>query len=90
MEHNLFICECDNVEHQLIFHYDEGWGEVFMSIHLIPESNIFKRIWNALKYICGHRSNYGDFDEFIFNPKDADKLQDITNRLKQCVQQLHK
>ena len=48
-EHNenineLFICQCHNTEHQLIFSYDKNWKEVFVSVHLIPESNIFKRI----------------------------------------------
>lgn len=48
-EHNenineLFICQCHNTEHQLIFSYDKDWEEVFVSVHLIPENNIFKRI----------------------------------------------
>lgn len=85
MEKNeLFICECSNVEHQLIFTYfdDEKNGDVYMSVHLIPESNIWKRIKNAVKYIFGYRSKYGDFDEFIFRSKDSEKLQNIINYLK--------
>lgn len=85
MEKNeLFICECSNVEHQLIFTYfdDETDGDVYMSVHLISESNIWKRIKNAVKYIFGYRSKYGDFDEFIFRSKDLEKLQNITNYLK--------
>lgn len=85
MEKNeLFVCECSNVEHQLIFTYfdDETNGDVYMSVHLIPESNIWKRIKNAIKYIFGYRSKYGDFDEFIFRSKDSEKLQSIINYLK--------
>lgn len=85
MEKNeLFICECSNVEHQLIFTYfdDETDGDVYMSVRLIPESNIWKRIKNAVKYIFGYRSKYGDFDEFIFRSKDSEKLQSIINYLK--------
>ena len=85
MEKNeLFVCECSNVEHQLIFTYfdDETKGDVYMSVHLIPESNIWKRIKNAIKYIFGYRSKYGDFDEFIFRSKDSEKLQSIINYLK--------
>ena len=78
----VFICKCYNTEHQLIFSYFTDEKEVYVSVHLIPEYRIFKRIWNAIKYIFGHRSIYGHFDEFIFKPEDADKLQSIVNFLK--------
>mgnify|MGYP006981128076 CR=1 FL=1 len=80
-DYNLFICKCDNTEHQLIFSYFKDSDEVYVCIHLIPERNIFKRIFNALKYIFGHKSKYGDFDEFIFNKEDSDKLQKVVNYL---------
>lgn len=84
MEKNeLFVCECSNVEHQLIFTYfDDEPGDVYMSVHLVPETSIWKRIKNAIKYIFGYKSKYGDFDEFIFKREDCEKLQKITNYLK--------
>lgn len=80
----LFICACNSVEHQLIMTYftDEKDGHVYCSVHLKPESNVFKRIWKAIKYVFGHRSIYGDFDEFIFKPDDANNLQQVVNYLK--------
>lgn len=78
----LFICDCENVEHQLIFSYFPDDDILYMTVHLVPEYNIFKRIWNAIKYVFGHRSQYGDFDEFIFKKQDANKLQCITDFLK--------
>lgn len=80
----LFICACNSMEHQLIMSYciDEEYKEVYCSVHLKPERNLFKRIGKAIKYIFGHRSIYGDFDEFIFKPEDADRLQEVVNRLK--------
>lgn len=78
----VFICKCYNTEHQLIFSYFTDEKEVYVSVHLIPEYRIFRRIWNAIKYIFGHRSIYGHFDEFIFKSEDADKLQSIVNFLK--------
>lgn len=78
----VFICKCYNTEHQLIFSYFTDEKEVYVSVHLIPEYKIFRRIWKAIKYIFGHRSIYGHFDEFIFKPEDADKLQSIVNFLK--------
>ena len=50
--------------------------------NLKPERNVLKRIIHAVKYIFGHRSAYGDFDEFIFNPKDADRLQSVVDHLR--------
>lgn len=82
MNNELFICECCNTEHQLIFSYDEEDHITFVSIHLIPERNIWKRIWGAIKYIFGHRSIYGHFDEFIFNNEDANKLQKVVDALR--------
>ena len=78
----VFICECLNTEHQIIMSYDNDFDTVWCSIHLIPESNIFKRIWKGIKYIFGYRSRYGHFDEFIFRKQAADKLQDIVKVLK--------
>lgn len=80
----LFICACHNVEHQLIMLYSEDNDdkEVYCSVHLKPEPNVFKRIWGAVKYVFGHRSIYGDFDEFFFKPEDADKLQQVVDYLK--------
>ena len=86
MERNeLFICACNNVEHQLIFSYfdDEPKGDVYCTVHLKPERNVLKRLWNAMRYIFGHRSIYGDFDEFIFKTDDADKLDEVVKYLKQ-------
>lgn len=79
----LFICQCYNVEHQLIFSYFPDDKEVYVTVHLIPEYNIFKRIWMAIKYIFGYKSMYGHFDEFIFKKSDANRLQKVVNFLKE-------
>lgn len=83
MESDLFVCACYNVEHQIIFGYDPKWDEIYVSIHLRPD-NFFKRIKNAIKYIFGHRSKWGDFDEFIFNDKDIERLKTILNNVSIC------
>ena len=85
MKHRLFTCKCGNVEHQLIFSYFEdfdNYKEVYVSVHLCPETNIWKRLINGIKYIFGYRSKYGHFDEFIFNEKDVHKLEEIIKYLK--------
>lgn len=82
LNHELFICECNNVEHQLIFSYFTDEKEVYVTIHLLPEYNIWNRIIAAFKYIFGYKSRHGNFDEFIFQKEDADKLQSIVNHLR--------
>lgn len=83
MEQKFFICQCNSTEHQLVFNYfpDERGGDVYVEVHLVPDS-FWKRIRNAIKYIFGHRSMYGDFDEFIFKKEDANKLQEVVDYLK--------
>ena len=78
----LFICECNSIEYQIVMSYFEDEKEVYCNVHLKPERNVLKRIIHAVKYIFGHRSAYGDFDEFIFNPKDADRLQSVVDHLR--------
>jgi hypothetical protein len=82
------LCECSNTEHQLIFNYweEDDWPEVYASIHLVKEKNFFKRLWHGLKYIFGHTSKYGDFDEVVLKPKDWEKLQNVTDFLKKSYQ----
>lgn len=83
MEQEFFICQCNSTEHQLIFSYftDDKFGDVYVTVHLVPDT-FWKRIRNAIKYVFGHRSKYGDFDEFIFKKEDANKLQAIVDYLK--------
>ena len=79
MENQFFICRCNSLEHLAVFTADDEF--VYLEIRLIPERNIFKRIRSAALYIFGHKSNYGEFDEFIFNPDDKEKLLKIAESL---------
>lgn len=83
-ENELILCECNNLEHQLVFSYfpdDEDYKYIYVSVNLIPERNIFKRIWCAIKYIFGYKSKYGPFDEFIIGQRDSHKLVKILKYL---------
>jgi len=68
----IIICSCHSFHHQVMFYQIEN--ELFVSIHLTTYKNIFKRIWYALKYICGYKSNYGAWDEFIFDDENKKQL----------------
>lgn len=80
MDKDLFlICECKNIEHLVRFTRFEDM--MFMEVHLV-KLPFWKRVIHAIKYIFGYKCRYGDFDEFIFQSTDWDKLQDIANELK--------
>ena len=82
----LFICQCGDPSHQFIISADAESGDIhgaYISVHLNRDHSIFKRIWTAMKYVFGRRSIYGDFDEVIINPKDADRLQMVVDYLKE-------
>ena len=78
MERELFICECENTEHQIVFSWfeDDKVDGVFATVHLRKKS-FLKRLIYGLKYIFGYQCKYGAFDEFILNPADASKLEKI-------------
>ena len=84
MDKELLLCQCGDPNHQLIIFYDNDTENpiVYVSVHLVPETNFFKRLWRGLKYIFSNkRSIYGDFDEIILRPEDADKLQKAADLL---------
>jgi len=86
---DIFICECHSTEHQLVFHYDEDefLGQVQPSIYVhvnLNKKNFWERLVHGVHYILGYKCRYGAFDEFIFNPDDADRLQEVVDYLRKC------
>lgn len=87
MKEELLLCSCENVEHQLIFRYEENtdkawFPEVYVTVHLVSNKNFFKRLKHAVMYLFGHKSRYGAFDEFILRPRDWKKVEDVSKYLK--------
>ena len=85
---DILICHCHSTDHQIILLYNESeydkgskYNMCFAHIHL-NKRPFWKRLKYGIKYIFGYKCNYGAFDEFIFNPSDADKLQELVNYLK--------
>jgi len=77
----ILICDCSNAEHQLIFRSNEEDLEVYVSVHLTPQS-FLNRIRKGIAYIFGHRSRYGEFQEVILSKKHVSKLKDIIKLLE--------
>lgn len=82
---DLILCECSSTDHQLLFLYDDdpNWDRVYVHFHLSPDYGFWKRLWRGIKYAFGYRSRYGDFDEIILRPDDAEKFQKIADKLKE-------
>lgn len=78
----ILICDCHSTEHQMIVMYDsdESYPIVYVHTHL-SKRPFWERIKYAVKYIFGYQSRYGAFDEFILDPNDAPKIQEIVNYL---------
>lgn len=76
----IFICDCNSLEHTFSFWYDDETNDVHIMPRLKNYKNIFQRIIGAVKYILGHKSKYGDFDSFIIDPNDAVKIRKYLDR----------
>jgi hypothetical protein len=93
MEKYYFDCCCHSMEHLLRFTVikddDEKfpWSELFVEIHLSPEVNVFKRIWYAIKYIFGHKSEYGwgCFGSWELHWDDIERLQKLLDYFRNLI-----
>lgn len=64
------------------FLWDKKFPICYVHVHL-NKGTFFERLKYGVKYIFGHQSRYGAFDEFIFNPEDVPKLQKLINHLNE-------
>ncbi len=90
MENTLFVCECGDVEHQLIVSFDpeEGFNDtIFFQVHL-GNVGLFNRIKYAIKYVLGKRSRYnsGAFSEVLLDKKQTKDLIDILKKHLEEIQ----
>ena len=49
--------------------------DLFIEVHLAPLP-FWRRVRQAVKYVLGHRSKWGDFDEIVLTPDVALSLGD--------------
>ena len=80
----LFVCRCHDIHHQFVIStvdFDKH-PEVYLSVFLYRHG-FFKRLMNGLRYILGHRSALGYFDEVILRPEDAPRLRKVVDMLEE-------
>ena len=82
MREKMIICNCGNVEHQMLMAYDPDEPEylareMWVEIHLSSHKNILRRTIAAIKYIFGYRSRYGDWDCIDIGHRKATEIRDF-------------
>ncbi len=85
IKRDIFVCECQSLDHIFGVWYDEELNMLYIEPHLTKRS-LKDRILYAINYIFGGQSRYGAFDEVIFDPKDCDKLIEYLQKIKQNEQ----
>lgn len=84
MSRELFVCDCEDISHQFVVTdlNDEDWPHISIEIKLNRNLGFWKRLGNAIRYVFGKGgSRFGDWDEILLNPNDAEKLQKVVDRL---------
>ena len=75
-ERELFVCMCEDVQHQFVVSTFDDEPEIFVSVKL-TRGNLWERLRNAFKYIFGKPCIYGDFDEVILDEVNIERLMNI-------------
>lgn len=73
MKQKFFVCQCNSLQHLFVVTPEED--EIYLEVHLSPLP-FWKRVRNAVRYVFGRRSKYGDFEEIILSPSQAFDLGD--------------
>ena len=66
------------------FVLDPDVGDLWSEVYLRPQPWL-TRIWNAIAYVFGQRSAFGDFDCVFFKPEDRERLQVLLSRAAQAT-----
>lgn len=82
MDRETFICDCHSLEHQYTFWYDEEYNQLYFEPHLFQSGTWYQRFWHRIKYVFGYTSQYGAFDDVVIKPKDASRLIEYLEQVK--------
>ena len=103
-ENDVFLCQCEDPDHSILFRiwdwgkddepgtmkYAEDELELGIYVHLTDYPGFWKRLGNAIKYIFGHKTKFGDFDSFAVKGKDLDRMLNILNNYKSRLEEYEK
>lgn len=72
-----FDCACYSPEHTVRWIWDEEFGEIECEFFLHHHEQWYKRLWQAIKYVFGQKSNV--FCGFILRHEDFPKFKKMVN-----------
>lgn len=79
-----FFCSCGSNEHFFIIERFDDQEEIYLSVYL-DQPRFLRRIINAIKYVLGYKSRYGQFSEICLDQATQLKLAYILEtHIKQC------
>ena len=84
VEHELFVCDCENISHQMIlttWDFEDGTPSLYISIKLNQFLPWYKRILIAFKYLF-KLDIKDEFDVLMLNDDTIDKLQKSLEKFK--------
>ena len=73
MKRTLFMCRCFSIEHSFVISADDE--DLLIEVHL-SSAPFWGRVKNAVRYILGRKSKWGDFEEILLSPEQALDLGD--------------
>lgn len=72
-----FECDCHNDEHTIRFVYDKTENELYLSVFLNQYRSFWNRLIVAVKYLFGYKCQYGHWDCWVMQRKDAQRLSGL-------------
>jgi len=76
-------CSCFTPSHSISFTYDNDGEEKTLLVTLFLNQYTFlKRLYNALRYVCGKKIEYGCFDSWLLDETDTEKVIQILRKMK--------
>lgn len=67
------MCRCYSIEHSFVISADVD--DVFIEVHL-ASAPFLTRVKNAVRYVLGGKSKWGDYEEILLSPSQALSLGD--------------
>lgn len=74
-------CCCSSKSHLVSLEYDREWG-LTMNFQANQFQGFWKRLWIALKFVCGIRSGYTFWDGVIVRKEDVPKFEEWLDQAK--------
>ena len=75
MKRHVLICDCGDYEHQVVFSFPDDDREMFCAPHLTTWKNPLRRLWVAIRYVFGYRSQFGAWDELVMTEQGVRELR---------------